>query len=166
MNVPNHVRMAGVLLLVTGTAYALPPEQGRSVRDAAARFLSSTPENNFLLAPAEVLARIQAAKSDYVLVDVRSEKEFKLWHLPGAIGIPYREIVAPENLAKLPTDKDVIVYCNSGQESAKVLSILRMLDYRAFSMKWGMLGWRTVPSTSAALKAIADGTSGTFPVVP
>ena len=112
-----------------------------------------------------MVARIQAAKGDYVLVDARSDKEFKLWHLPGAISIPYRDIVAPENLSKLPKDKDIIVYCNSGQESSKVLAILRMLDYRAFSMKWGMLGWRTVPSTSAALKAIADGTAGNFPVV-
>lgn len=164
----SFTRLTAVVLVLcspAGKALALSAEETRVIREASSRFLDSTPANNYFIPPADVLARIQAGKNDYVLVDVRSEKEFRLWHLPGAIGIPATTVVVPENLAKLPKDKDVIVYCNAGHDSAKVLSILRMLDYRAFGMKFGMLGWHTVPVTPAALKAIADGTSGTFPVV-
>jgi rhodanese-related sulfurtransferase len=162
------VRFAVVALLLgssAGSALALSPEEARVIREASARFLDATPPSNYFISAADVLARIQAGKNDFVLIDVRTEKEFKLWHLPGAVGIPATTMVLPENLSTLPKDKDIILYCNAGHDSAKMLSILRLLDYRAFGMKFGMLAWHTVPVTPAALKAIADATAGTFPVV-
>ncbi len=154
------------LLAPAGQASALSPGEAEVIQRAAAHFLDSTPENNFLLAPTEVRGRLQSGKSDFVLVDVRSEKEFELWHLPGAISIPVREIAEPRSLAKLSREREIILYCNSGHESTKALSLLRILDYPAFSMKWGMMGWRTVPATAAALRAIAEGTTGSFPTAP
>lgn len=164
----NAVRTAALALLFllapASRALALSPEEVRVIQEASVRYLASTPDNNFMVAPADVAARLRASKGDFVLVDLRTDKEFKAWHLPGSISVPYRDIADPTSLAKLPKDKDVILYCNSGQESAKVLSILRLLDYRAWSMKWGVMAWRTVPATAAALKAIAEGTTGTLPI--
>jgi rhodanese-related sulfurtransferase len=165
MRFTRYAVVALVLGSSAGKALALSEEETRVIREASTRFLDGTPANNYFVAAAEVLARIQAGKNDYVLVDVRPEKEFKLWHLPGAIGIPATTIAASESLSRLPRDKDIILYCNAGHDSAKVLSILRLLDYRAFGMKFGMLGWHTVPVTPAALKAIADATAGTLPIV-
>jgi rhodanese-related sulfurtransferase len=163
----NKLSVAVAILFVlasAGRASALSPEEARIIQQAAARYLESTPENNFLVSPAEVLARIQSGKADYLLVDVRTAKEFKLWHLPGAINIPNREIATPESIAKLPRDKELIVYCNSGHESSKVLSVLRILEFRALGMKWGVMAWRPVPATAATLKAIAEGTTATLPI--
>jgi rhodanese-related sulfurtransferase len=157
------VILAAIAVASSSYAFALESSEAAIIQQKAQKFLGETPDNNFLLQPLEVLARINSGKKDFVLVDVRSFKEFKTWHLPQAINIPYREIAELENLAKLPKDKEVILYCNSGHESTKVLSVLRMLDYKAFGMKWGMIAWKQVPATSAALKAIADGVNGSFP---
>lgn len=139
------------------------PAQDEAFRKAAAEYFEKTPENNYYLQPDDVLNRIKSGKNDFVLVDVRSEKEFRQWHLPGAIGIPYRDIADPTNLAKLPKDKDIILYCNSGHEESKALPVLGMLGYRAYGLKWGLMGWRTVPSTGAVLKAVSGSLEGKYP---
>ena len=52
-----------------------------------------------------------------VIVDVRSEEEFKSGHIPGAIHISPRAS-REEFFAKLPkTDKEVILYCSTGARS-------------------------------------------------
>ena len=156
--------MLVLTLGLTTTSFALSPEESKTIQAAAEKFLDSTPDNNFFLQPDEINKKLKSGVKDFLLVDVRSTREFNVGHIPGAISIPYRDIVAPENLAMLPKDKEIILYCNSGHESTKVLSILRMLGYNVNGMKWGMMGWNVVPSTGAALKAIAVGTSGIFPM--
>ncbi len=157
----------GILVLSLGyssMSHALTPEEAKTVQKAAVEFLGSTPESTFLIAPEAVYERIQSSAKDYVLVDVRSAKDFQAGHIPTAINIPYRDIANAQSLAKLPRDKEIILYCNSGHESTKVLSILKMLGYNAYGMKWGMMAWNVVPSTAATLKAIATGTSESYPL--
>lgn len=146
-------------------SFAITTDEQKAVIKAATVFLDSTPDNNFFIQPEEINKLLQSGSKSFLLVDVRSYKEFKGGHLPGAINIPYRDIVDPNNLALFPRDKEIILYCNSGHESTKVLSVLRMLGYNVYGMKWGMMGWNVVPSTSAALKAIAAGTTGNYPLV-
>lgn len=43
------------------------------------------------------------------LVDLRPVEEYEIQHLPGAHNIPYDEL--PQHLAKLPHDKEIVVYC-------------------------------------------------------
>jgi len=157
----------GILVFSLGCSsmsYALTPEEAKTVQKVAFEFLNSTPESTFLIAPEAVYERIQSKAKDYILVDVRSAKDFQAGHIPTAINIPYRDIANTPNLAKLPRDKEIILYCNSGHESTKVLSILKMLGYNAYGMKWGMMAWNIVPSTGATLKAIATGTAGSYPL--
>ena len=114
----------------------------------------------------DVLERIKSGKKDFVIVDVRMPKTkyFDQGHLPGAIYIGYREIAKPENLAKLPKDKDIIVYCNTGHEQNKVLSVLGMLGYKAYGMKWGYSSWKVAAPTAATLKAIEGSISNNYPI--
>lgn len=146
------------------SASALSPQEEKIILKATEQFLDSTPDNNFLLMPEEIFERIKSGAKDFLLVDVRSKKEFENGHLPGAINIQTLDIVAPKTLDRLPKDKEIILYCSSGHESTKILPLLRMLGYNALGMKWGMMAWSTVSSTEATLKAIAKGKSGVFPV--
>jgi len=51
-------------------------------------------------------------ESDGFLLDVRTKGEFKVSHIDGAINIPDTEL--RENLAKIPADKPIYVYCQVG----------------------------------------------------
>lgn len=48
---------------------------------------------------------------NFDIIDVRTEEEYKLGHVEGAINIPYDEIL--DNLDRINKDKPTIVYCRS-----------------------------------------------------
>lgn len=66
--------------------------------------------------------------TDIVLVDVREEKQAEdEGMIEGAINIPLNTIEA--NLDKLPKDKTIALYCNSGTKSSEVAKKLERLGY-------------------------------------
>ncbi len=62
-------------------------------------------------------------------------------HIEGAIQYtPSVDLAVDEALKTLPTDKTVVVYCYTGQNSARVAAYLRILGYDAKSLKFGANG--------------------------
>lgn len=65
---------------------------------------------------------------DMVLVDVREEKQVaEEGMIAGAINVPFNAVEA--NLDKLPKDKTIALYCNTGTKSAEVAKQLEILGY-------------------------------------
>lgn len=154
------------LLLLAGSAFALTDEEYKTVQKVANEYMSNVPADGYHVMAEDVLKRIQAGDKNLVIVDVRmpKDKKYEQGHLPGAIYIGFKEIAKPENLAKLPKYKDIIVHCDTGHEQNKALSVLRMLGYKAYDMKWGMMSWKTLPPTGLTLKAIEGSILNNYPV--
>ena len=154
------------VFILTGGAFALTDEEYRTVQKVANEYMSNVPADGYHIAAEDVLKRTQAGDKNLVIVDVRmpKDKKYDQGHLPGAIYIGFKEIAKPENLARLPKDKDIIVHCDTGHEQNKALSVLRMLGYRAYDMKWGMMSWKTLPPTGLTLKAIEGSILSNYPV--
>ena len=76
-----------------------------------------------------------------LLVDVRTPEQYAQGHLPGAISLPWQEMVELTNLAGLPTDRPIIAYSEYGQTGAAASAVLGILGYRASSMAYGIAGW-------------------------
>lgn len=81
-----------------------------------------------MLKPVELKALIDAAKNDYILIDVRDEGEFKEGHIPTAINIPANTIASKQDI--LPKDKKIIVYCNAGSRSYMAYRKLMRMEYK------------------------------------
>lgn len=65
---------------------------------------------------------------EIVLVDVRPEKQVKEeGMIAGAINVPFDNVEA--NLDKLPKEKTIALYCNTGTKSAEVAKQLESLGY-------------------------------------
>jgi rhodanese-related sulfurtransferase len=79
--------------------------------------------------------------NDPFILSVRSREHYELGHIPGAYNIPWREIAADENLAYLPTDKQIVVYCYTGHTGQVAATILNVLGYDVTNLKFGMMGW-------------------------
>jgi rhodanese-related sulfurtransferase len=77
--------------------------------------------------PAELKQLLDADQEGIVIVDVRDESEFREGHIPTAINIP-AEIFAA-NSGRLPKEKKVIVYCNTGGRSYNAYRKLMKLAY-------------------------------------
>ena len=94
-------------------------------------------ENAVHVSPHSLRKAMDSGKTDFILVDLRSQKEYKKNHIAGAVNIPaYKD---PDTSAydeteriigefqKLPKDKEIIVYCYSapcmtGRKIGKLLA--------------------------------------------
>jgi rhodanese-related sulfurtransferase len=79
--------------------------------------------------------------NDPFIVSVRSAEHYALGHIPGAVNIPWKELAKPENLAKLPTDRQIVTYCYTGHTGQVAATILNLLGYDVTNLKYGMMGW-------------------------
>jgi rhodanese-related sulfurtransferase len=79
--------------------------------------------------------------NDPVIVSVRSPEHYAIGHVPGAINIPWTQLGDPANLAKLPPDQPIVVYCYTGHTGQIASTLLNAMGYDAVNMKFGMMGW-------------------------
>jgi rhodanese-related sulfurtransferase len=86
----------------------------------------------------ELLQRIQSNNAP-LLVDPRSELEFKRGHIPGAVNAPVRKILF--GTAKLPEDRnrEMVIACMHGQRAWLASKILALRGYRNMALLDGWL---------------------------
>ena len=92
-------------------------------------------------ASAEQAKKIMDQGNPYILLDVRSEEEFKEERISGAILIPVTEIGSrAEN--ELPNkDALILVYCRSGRRSASAANTLVSMGYTNVYDIGGIINW-------------------------
>jgi rhodanese-related sulfurtransferase len=161
-----NMLLVTMIFFFAGSAFALNDGDFETIQKAADQFLSAEPENGYHLFAEDVFKRISSGKKDFIIVDTRmpKEKKYDQGHLPGAIYIGFKEIAKSENLMKLPKDKDIIVHCDTGHDQNKVLTVLRMLGYSAYDLKWGYMSWKTAVPTGKTLQAIEGAIMNNYPV--
>ena len=73
-------------------------------------------------------------------IDTRDSKQFDKQTIPGAIHIEWRQVI--ERIDEIPTDRKVIVFCNTGSLSAQAAFALRVAGFdNVVVMQSGFLGW-------------------------
>ena len=74
------------------------------------------------------------------LLDVRTQAEYNYGHIKGAILIPLTQLKT--SLDKLPKNKKIIVYCQTGNRSVTASRLLKKNGYSPINVKGGYLAWR------------------------
>ncbi len=72
----------------------------------------------------------QIPKEEYskmYIIDARDKAQFDKSHIPGAVNIEWRRVLAQKN--QIPKDKTVLIYCNTGSLSAQAGFALRVVGY-------------------------------------
>jgi rhodanese-related sulfurtransferase len=77
-------------------------------------------------------------KKDTFLLDVRKPEDYNKGHIPGSTNIFWLQLLKPENLKKIPKDKQLIVVCYVGHTASQILVLLKLLGYKVKVMKFGM----------------------------
>jgi rhodanese-related sulfurtransferase len=140
--------MKKLFLLVCAAilAVVISAPSGRAEEDLAKKFndvLSQAQAlNGWQIKAADVYKMITENKQDFLIVDVRPVPPGQQGgKIAGSIFIPYYDIMKPENLAKLPKDKKLILACVTGQTENLPVVPLRVLGYDAYTMSFGMSAW-------------------------
>ena len=90
---------------------------------------------------AEEAKQIMDTEEGYIILDVRTQEEYDLGHIPGAIVISHEEIA--EKADEVLTDKDqlILVYCRSGRRSKIAAEALVELGYTNIKEFGGIIDW-------------------------
>lgn len=121
------------------------------------RSLESRPEwvGTLQRITAPALAERIDEDDNLVVLDVRSEKEWRAGHLEGSINVPVNHLL--ERIDELPSDKTLAVHCQSGYRSSIACSLLaKMGRDDLYDVVGGIKAW-----LKAALPVVEETTAPT-----
>lgn len=91
--------------------------------------------------------------SKMVVIDARDPAQFAKGHIPGAINMDWRQVLAKRNT--IPKNKPVLIYCNTGSLSAQAGFALRVAGWDNVKiLQGGMEEWKAKGGFDAATKAV------------
>jgi len=106
------------------------------VQDAVAGYLTDRAGN---MKAADLYMMIAEDDAPYI-VSIRSAADYAAGHIPGAVNIAFGD------LATLPEDEDILVYCYTGQSASMAAAVLGVLDCDVQNLLHGMSAWSTDPA--------------------
>ena len=74
-----------------------------------------------------------------VLIDVRTEGEFRMGHIPNAMHLDLFSPDLQRQIQNLDKDKKYMIYCRSGARSAHICSMMGHMDFSDLSNLYGGL---------------------------
>lgn len=92
------------------------------------------------IAPDTYVSDFVNDSQNHVLVDVRTPEEFATGYIEGAINIPVDQIAS--RISEIPEGVPVVVYCRSGNRSARAASILNSNNYNEVYDLGGVIQWQ------------------------
>ncbi|MBI5009660.1 MAG: hypothetical protein HZB98_08445 [Bacteroidia bacterium] len=125
-----HERPAAVKMPVLGTGLSTGAEIG------TARFkkLFEEGSGNIQISADEVFANPHA----YFIINLERKDKYEDGHIPGAIRYkPDATLGFTEEMASVPSDKTVVIYCGTGHNSAFATAYFRLFGYDARTLRYG-----------------------------
>lgn len=105
---------------------------------------------NIIISPDEVFNNLD----NYFLLAYWSKDKFVQGHIPGSFQYDIRSELSPNiALNTLPTDKRIVVYCNTGHHAIAIVAYLKLLGYDAVSMMYGLNSFMNIDLAKIAAGA-------------
>ncbi len=105
-------------------------------------FLSQKFHQDITIDQAAEIIENHSFDENFVILDVRTEREFASGHIHQAENINYLSKDFRAKVNHLPKDKTYLVYCRSGIRSQKAMEIMKSLGYKKiYNLKSGINGW-------------------------
>ena len=83
------------------------------------------------------------ASEKYLLIDVRTAEEFAAGHIQGAINIDYYSADFSNQIGKIGQEKPVLLYCRSGNRSAKSMQMMYEMGFvEVKHLDGGIKAWK------------------------
>lgn len=120
-------------------SYAPPFGSAKDPVNLAGMAAQNVLAGDVVLAQWDEVATLDPAKS--ILLDVRDDDERTQGFIPDSIHIPLDELRA--RLVELPRDREIVVFCHSGQRSYIACRLLTQKGFQARNLTGGWRTWST-----------------------
>lgn len=115
----------------------IAPAAAQDLADEVIGYIEFEPYDSGILLPEQIT---QDVWDGFRFIDTRNAAQFEAGTIPGAINIEWRDI--PGRLDELPTDKKVVLFCNTGSLSAQAVFAARLLGAdNVVVLQTGYDGW-------------------------
>ena len=101
----------------------------------------ATPKALHFIKTPDFVGAVKKGEELFVL-DIRTPNEMGIlgMTIPGSVAIPLDQVFKPENLARIPTDKKVVIICKSGQRALAAGMALRHVGFEnVYVLKKGII---------------------------
>ena len=107
---------------------------GTEIRDARFKQIFAEGTSDVLISSDEVFAN----PGNYFIINYERKDKYDSGHIPGAVRYkPDGTLGIPDEMLTIPVDKQVVVYCGTGHNSAFATAYLRLLGYNAKTLRYG-----------------------------
>ncbi|MGE5406082.1 MAG: rhodanese-like domain-containing protein [Methanosarcina sp.] len=107
---------------------------GQEISDERFKKLFSEGTDNVQVTADEVFAN----PSSFYIINLERKDKYEDGHIPGAVRYkPESTLGYPDEMASIPVDKTVVVYCGTGHNSSFATAYLRLFGYDARTLKYG-----------------------------
>ena len=112
------------LLLLSVSALASPPLQDISARTAAALIQENQSNPNF------------------IILDIRTPKEFEAGHIKGARNIDFYAKTFAQEFRSLDRQQTYLIYCRSGNRTRQLMQAVEKMHFKkVYHMRSGLVDW-------------------------
>jgi rhodanese-related sulfurtransferase len=124
-------------VILLGLLSSMSAKANEAIIEAMGEYLMFQEYESGIILPQQI---DQSVFEAVTWIDTRDSEQFDKQTIPGAIHIEWRQVI--ERMDEIPTDRKVIVFCNTGSLSAQAAFALRVAGFdNVVVMRSGFLGW-------------------------
>jgi len=133
----NKTRKTGLVLFLLVVSLGTFAQEIKSKQQVYAENIKDTPQ----LQPKELKKKLDS-RQDFILIDLRTEREHDAGYISGSIWIPRGFLEYKIQEVCTDPETEIIVYCGRGGLSILAVKSLQKLGYNnVFSLEGGMIAW-------------------------
>jgi rhodanese-related sulfurtransferase len=96
----------------------------------------------YVVMPEILLYKLMGEDKDFVLVDIRSEKDFNTSHIAGAENFPWESRKFQEHCDQFPLDKELYIISSDGTDGFNAVRFLLAKGFsRIYTIEGGLANW-------------------------
>ena len=130
---PSSDAVPGKVAVADKTDYG--PLIRQATWDAYEKVLQEVNASQFPVDPIMAQSRLKGKEASFLILDLRAPDVYAQKHVQGAVNLSI--VALAENIASLPKDKTLLLYCYTGQSSALAMVPLKAYGYQAIFINGG-----------------------------
>jgi len=117
-------QIGAFVAILLGLLLAFLPVQSRQIVIKPEELARTISAEEYHIDPETVSKWLVEGTEDFLLIDVRSPEDFAQGHIKNAVNIPLPELIKPETIEELDTDKLIILYSNGVSHATQAWLVL------------------------------------------